>query len=151
MDRVPEFWEWLSFQGNEGSIKIPIEIYEEFSDTKDSDGNKDDLAVWSEQNSIRESLLLDEEADQKLVSRVTYEGYMETPTDDEILKVGRDPFLISYALRDISNRCIVTSEVSSPSKKRANRRIPDVCKTFNIKCINSFQMIRELDFSTAWR
>ena len=35
IDVVPEFWSWLVFQGQQGKIKIPIEVYEEFSDTKD--------------------------------------------------------------------------------------------------------------------
>ncbi len=41
IDRVPEFWDWLVFHGQQGNIKIPIEVYEEFADTKDKDGNKD--------------------------------------------------------------------------------------------------------------
>lgn len=29
IDRVPEFWDWLNFHGQQGNIKIPIEVYEE--------------------------------------------------------------------------------------------------------------------------
>ncbi len=29
IDRVPEFWEWLEYQGSQGKVKIPLEIYEE--------------------------------------------------------------------------------------------------------------------------
>ena len=48
IDRVPEFWSWLVFKGQQGKIKIPIEVYEEFSDTKDKNGKKDALATWAE-------------------------------------------------------------------------------------------------------
>ena len=151
INRVPEFWEWLIFNGQKENIKIPIEIYEEFSDTKDQDGNKDELAEWAEQPSVRNALLFNEEAEQNLVARITYEGYVPSPTDDEIIKIGRDPFLISYALRDPENRCIVTTENPKPSKKGANRKIPDVCNDLNILCINNFKMLKELNFSTNWK
>ena len=151
ISRVPEFWDWIIFQGRQGIIKIPIEVYEEFSDTKDKDGEKDELATWAEHIEIRNSLLLDEEAEQDLVARITYGGYVANPTDDELEKIGRDPFLLSYALKDIDNRCIVTTESSKPSRTGANRHIPDVCKDFKIRCINNFQMIRELNFSTDWK
>lgn len=150
LDRVPEFWDWIVHQGELGNIKVPVEVYEEFSDTKDKNGNKDSLAAWAEQIHVRDALLLTEEAEQDLVARVTYGGYLPNPTDDDLVKIGRDPFLISYALRDIQNRRIVTTEVSKPSKVGANRKIPDVCKTFGIVCISSFQLFRELDFKTSW-
>lgn len=151
ISRVPEFWDWIIYQGQQGVIKIPIEVYEEFSDTKDKDGDKDVLATWAEKEEVKNSLLLKEEAEQDLVARITYGGYLKNPTDEELEKMGRDPFLLSYALKDINNRCIVTTEFSKPSRIGANRHIPDVCKDFNIKCINSFQMIRELNFSTNWK
>ncbi len=150
IDRVPEFWDWLVFQGHQGNIKIPIEVYEEFSDAKDQNGKKDALAQWSEQPDVRNALLLNEDAEQDLVARITYGGYVANPTDDELVKMGRDPFLLSYALRDIEGRCIVTTEISRPKRQGANRHIPDVCNDFGICCRNTFQMIRELDFSTKW-
>lgn len=148
--RIPEFWDWLVYQGKISKIKIPIETYEEFKDTKPKDGEKDDLAQWAETTEVKKALLFDEEAEPDLVSRVTYEGYSPNPTDDEILKMGRDPFLIAYALKDIKNRCIVTTETSKPNRVGANRHIPDVCNTFGIRCINNFDLIQNLDFSTAW-
>lgn len=150
IDRVPEFWEWLIFQGQRGNIKIRLEVYEEFSDSKDIEGNKDSLASWAEQINVKNALLFDEEVEQDLVARITYGGYVANPTDEELEKIGRDPFLLSYVLKDIENRCIVTTESSKPSRVGANRHIPDVCKDFNIRCINNFQMIREMNFSTNW-
>lgn len=151
ISRVPEFWDWIIYQGKQGKLKIPIEVYEEFSDTQDKDGEKDSLAIWAEQKEARKSLLLNEDAEQDLVARITYGGYVANPTDDELKKIGRDPFLLSYALKDIENRCIVTTETSKPSSLGANRHIPDVCRDFNIRCINNFQMIREMNFSTNWK
>ena len=151
IDRVPEFWDWLIYQGQQGKIKIPIEVYEEFYDTKDKDGEMDALATWASLVEVKEALLFGEQVEQDLVARITYGGYIKNPTDDELEKIGRDPFLISYALKDIENRCIVTTETSKPSRIGANRHIPDVCNDFNIRCINNFQMIKELNFSTNWK
>ena len=150
IDRIPEFWDWLIFMGEQGFIKIPIEVYEEFSDTKNSTGKKDDLAMWAERIEVKEALLLNEAAEQSLVARIIYEGYVSDPTDDDLVKMGRDPLLISYALKSITDRCIVSTEISRPKKRGANRKVPDVCRHFNIRCINSFQMFRELHFSTNW-
>ena len=111
IERIPEFWDWLLFQGEQGNIKIPIEQYEEFYDKKDNDGNKDELATWAEKEEVKEALLFGEEIEQGLVARVTYDGYTANPTDDELIKIGRDPFLIAYALKDPINRCIVTTEI----------------------------------------
>ncbi len=150
IDRIPEFWEWLVHMGNEGFVKIPVEIYEEFSDKRNKDGKMDALAEWAEKPEVKAALLLEEEAEQDLVARITYGGYLANPTDDELVKIGRDPFLLSYALKDIKSRSVVTTEVSKPSRIGANRRIPDVCKYFDIRCINNFELIKQLNFSTNW-
>jgi hypothetical protein len=59
--------------------------------------------------------------------------------------------LIAYALDGIKNFTVVTAENSAPSKKRQNRKIPDVCNDFNIQCINPFEFNRILKFTTSWK
>jgi len=145
IERVPEFWAWLVHQGQSDSVKVPLEIYEEIKD-----GN-DELAKWAKEDAVENALLLEEAADPALVAQITEQGYAADLTDDEILKVGRDPFLLSYALSDLANRTIVTTEVSKPARQRANRHIPDVCDTFDIRCRNTFEFVRELNFSTNWQ
>ena len=145
MERVPEFWEWIEHHGQAGRIKIPIEVYEEIKDGKDA------LAQWAKQVDVRTSLLLAEEADPAIVARVINDGYAPDLTDDEIEKLGRDPFLIAYAIVDPNGRHIVTTEASRPSRRRGNRHIPDVCADFGVRSVNTFQLARELDFRTDWR
>ena len=98
--RIPEFWDWLIFHGQEERIKIPCEIYEEFKDKKDSKGNEDQLSVWAKQNHVKDALLFSEEPEQKLVSKIVYSGYVSDPTDIDIQKLGRDPILLSYAMKN---------------------------------------------------
>ncbi len=144
LKRVTEFWEWLVFKGNEGIVKIPIEMYEEIIE------GKDDLALWMKSNEVKFALLLNEEVDQSLVSKVIDEGYANNLTEDDIETIGNDPFLIAYALSDKDNRCVVTTEVSKPKSQRANRHVPDVCDGFRIQWCNTFALTKILDFSTKW-
>jgi len=144
LERVPEFWEWLVHMGATGQIKMPVEMIEEIR------GGTDNLADWLSDHDHLDALLLGEDADVALVQRVTNEGYAPDLNDQEIEIVGRDPFLIAAALSDPADRCVVTTEVSKPSCKRANRRIPDVCNDLRIRCLNTFALVTALDFSTAW-
>lgn len=145
IDRVPEFWEWLVHMGNADHVKIVDEIYEEFSDGKDG------LAQWGKQDEVDSALRLAEVVDVGHVRKVISSGYAPDLTDDELEKLGRDPFLIAYAVSGKGNRTIVTTETRKPSKKRANRHIPDVCETFGLPCCNTFELTEALDFRTGWR
>jgi hypothetical protein len=130
IQRIPEFWEWLIHEGESAGVKIPIEIYEEIKD------GKDDLGNWSRNHRTETALLLTQEVDQVLVARVIDEGYANDLTDDEVEKIGRDPFLIAYALVAPGQVCVVTTEVSKPARKRANRHLPDVCAELHVDCCN---------------
>ena len=147
IDRVPEFWEWILSQATSGNALMPIEIYEEVVLPRSSKPGL--LEHWL--IDYRNQIVLDEDVDPALVAKVTEGGYAHDLTDEEIEKIGRDPFLIAYALADVNARTVVTTEHPRPSRTRANRHIPDVCQDFDIRCRNTFQFIRELDFRTDWR
>lgn len=54
-----------------------------------------------------------------------------------------DAFLVSYALKDIVSRTIVTQEVSRPEQKN-KIKIPEPCLFFNVRFIRAMDMFREL-------
>ena len=139
---MPEFWDWLVDCGTTQHVKIPLEMYEEVLA-----GKEDDLTRWLKDN--REALLLDEDVNETLVARVTDSGYAPDLSDEEVESVGRDPFLIAYALGDRTRRTVVTTEVSKPSKQRANRHIPDVCDGLGVLHCNTYEFIRALNFTTG--
>lgn len=140
VDRVPEFWEWLAVRAEEGRVRVPREVLEEVMA-----GRADDLTRWVNDTP---ALCLEEEARPDLVSRVVSAGYAPDLTDEEVEKIGNDPFLIACGLAAVGARCVVTTETSKPSTRRANRRIPDVCAGFSIPCFNTFELTRALDFTT---
>jgi hypothetical protein len=150
IDGVPEFWSWLVHKGNAGDLKIPRENYEEIKDGG-KDEEKDLLFGWITAEEVRAAILFNEDVDPSLVGRVINDGYALDLTEDEVLQLGRDPFLIAYALASPADRCVVTTESSAPSKKRQNRRIPDVCATMGIICCNTFAMMKTLGFKTGWK
>ena len=148
--RVPEFWSWLAHHAEAGQVKIPVEILDEVKRGRSRKG-MDDLLDWLREDSVKDSLVLDEQPDPALVRQVVEEGYASDLREHELEKLGRDPFLIAYALVEPTRRRIVTTEVSSPKKRRANRKIPVVANGFGIKCHDVFQFARRLDFRTDWR
>ncbi len=79
--------------------------------------------------------------------RIIQELFGQTLSDSEIEKIGRDPFLVAYALAQ-SDRVVVTKEVSKPSKVRANRKVPDVCDDVGVKSIKDFNFFKVAGFST---
>ena len=62
-----------------------------------------------------------------------------------------DPFLIAYGLRSRNDRTVVTNEITKPGKQRANKKVPDGCNQMRVTWMDSFGLIRALDFSTSWR
>jgi hypothetical protein len=147
LDQVPEFWGWVHHQATSTHIKIPREIMEEVKA-----GRKDDdpLLDWISDTEIEAALLLGETVDVALVQHVVSTGYAADLSDDEIEKIGRDPFLIAYALADPTGRTVVTTEVSRPSTQRANRKIPDVCQVLGALCCGPFALNKALGFKTGW-
>jgi hypothetical protein len=145
LNRFPVFWRWLRYRGDRGDIKIPSEQYEEVI------VGKGDLVDWLKEEESKTVLLFNQEVDPELVAKVTTEGYAPDLNEAELETIGRDPFLIAYGLTAPADRCVVSFEVSAPKKQRANRKVPDVCATFGVKCTNLFGVIQELDFTTNWK
>ena len=150
INRIPEFWGWLRHMGQTGTVKVPVEIYEEVLEGSREE-EKDLLLAWCRDDENKTAMLLGENVDSGIVGQVISRGYADDLTDDELEQIGRDPFLIAYALAQPTERCVVTTEIPRPSKRRQNRKIPDVCGDFGVNCCNTFQLLRILEFTTAWK
>jgi hypothetical protein len=99
IDQVPEFWEWIQYQGESGNIKLPLEIMEEIVAGQKND---DPLLTWIKDAAVKAALLLDEAIDPDLVNSVVEAGYADDLTDDEIEEIGRDPFLMRMGWQAMS-------------------------------------------------
>lgn len=150
VDSVPEFWEWLLHMGKEGLVKIPLENFEEIKEGPNNK-EKDLLYGWIQDIDVTNAILLNESVDDDLVQKAIIKGYAHDLTDTELEQLGRDPFLVAYAMVSLTERVVVTSEVSKPSKIRQNRRLPDVCTSLGITCRDPFYLNRTLGFKTDWK
>ena len=146
IERVPEFWDWLKEMGDLGRVKIPEEIFEEI--VLPPPKYRDVLVEWLQAN--KSAMVLDEQVNEDLLVQVIDDGYADDLSDVDIEKVGMDPFLIAYAVAYPSERLVITTEHSKPSRTRANRHVPDVCNDLRVGCEDTFYMIRRLNFRTGW-
>ena len=142
LDRIPQFWVWLLEKGQQGTVRIPSEIVQ--GELLVYEGP---LKQWMGVAENRTKLTHADATDPVRLNNVIDNGYAPDLTDDELEKIGRDPFLIAYATANPAEITVVSREVSAPSKQRANRRVPDVCGVAGVRCINDFQFLRELAFS----
>jgi len=150
VDRVAEYWEWLIYMSKSGYVKMPLEIFEEVKDGP-KDADKDLLFGWIQQENCKSELILKEAVNSSHVQNVIVSGYAPDLKDDEVEQIGRDPFLVAYALAQPTSRCVVTVEVSKPKKQRANRHLPDVCAAVGVSCCDPFAFLRTLGFRTDWK
>lgn len=139
IDRIGAFWNWLLARANEGTIKTPVEIFNEVSHSPDR------LGQWLRQPDVRKAILLAEPTDSQALNAVIQRGYAPDLNDVELLSLTRDPFLVAAAMMQ-TNRIVVTREVSKPTRLRHNRKLPDVCNSMGVPWINDFELWRKLDF-----
>ena len=145
--RIPQFWDWISDKAKNGAIKVPDEILREITPSDNDQAFKS----WMTENSSK--LKLVEESNNLDVFQVLSKGY---GFDPDTLREGvsventNDAILVAYAFSANGSRCIVTLEaeqtVHGPLPSPANRKIPLVCDLLGVPHINTFDLIRKLDF-----
>jgi hypothetical protein len=139
ISRIPHFWSWLIDCGRAGTVKIPAEIADEVT------AGNDEVAEWLRRPDVEDALRLRDAIDSAIIQRVVCDGYAPNLTDAEVEAIGKDPFLIAYALA-APDRTIVTKERSRPSAQRGNRKVPDVCTSLGVRWLTAFAFYREADF-----
>ena len=148
-NRIPEFWSWVLSKAQAGLVKMPVEMIEEVQGGT-GDAEKDLLFDWLQQEGVVDTLRLNEEVNPDHLQKVLDDGYGQNLTDVDLEKIGRDPFIMAYAMASAADRHVVSNEISRPNAQGTNRKIPDICKQFGLNSCNAFGLIRQLDFKTAW-
>ena len=121
MDRVPGFWAWICDQAEAGFIKMPSEVHGEVA------VGTDDLAKWIDKSHVKDLLLLNEEVDQRIFQRVLDQGYGQDLTEDEIDEMGRDAFLVAYALMGKAGQSL--------PRKSPHHQEPEAAPSFQMPAI----------------
>jgi hypothetical protein len=134
-DICPPFWEFLKNNMIQGSnIRSIKQVYDEIK-------SGDALSIWIKKEIDKNVFLQCDDSDtqQKFQQIADY-----VSKNYPINKIGAflsvaDPLLIAKA--QSLGAAVVTRE---GLKKHSKIKIPDVCKHFDIRCINTFDMLREL-------
>jgi hypothetical protein len=144
LDVVPSFWKKVVELANREVIKsidkVKDEIYR----------NDDDLKGWCERSLPSDFFQKTSPAtpDYALLARWVASDDVRSRYDkkaiDDFLDDSRaDAFLVSFAMSNKEDLVIVTYEVSVPASKRSIK-IPDVCNSHGVKCMNTIDMFRAI-------
>ena len=145
--RIPQFWEWIAQEAMRNIVKLPVEILREITPSREDRAFRD----WIDANAS--NLSLAEEQVEQNVIHVLERGYGFEPTalaDRITIENANDALLIAYAMVAKDQRSVVTLEaaqsIGDPLPDPRNRKIPLVCDLLDIHWINTFDLIRRLDF-----
>ncbi|MCK4629684.1 MAG: DUF4411 family protein [Sedimentisphaerales bacterium] len=141
-DLCPGFWSSLLHHNSMGNLESIDRVEDELSEG-------DDLDVWKKQAS---GLFASTNIEFVLTS---YRDIIQWAQSQERFSdaaksefaSGADAWVIAYA--KANNATVVTHEMPDP-KSRKRVKIPDVCKYFNVKYTNTFDMLRELGVAFNW-
>ena len=134
-ERVPNFWTFISQQLEAGVIKAPRIVWQEIT------AGNDALAQWASQR--REKGLCvaaskEVQSHMGAISAHVVEKYKPHQANEFL--IGGDAWVIAHALE--SRGTVVTQE--SVRSHKAKVKIPTVCKVLNVRCVDTFVMLKEL-------
>lgn len=136
-DIAPRFWAILDELIADDRISCPLLVYDELQKVQD------DLHAWAKERRktglFVEPSLTVQRRFQEIVEYVSAR-YPDNQSRQRFLDRA-DPWLIAHAMsRDGS---VVTLEAKAPDTS-LKVKIPNVCSHFNVTCMNTYQMLREL-------
>ncbi len=139
-EQVPQFWDWLLAECAAGRIKMPLEIWNEVK------GSTSALGPWINDEATKAALILDERPNRQLLNGVINQAYAPDLTDAEVEQMGKDPFIVAYALA-APHRAVVTKETSRTTQLRGKRKLPDACNIMSVPWMNDFSLYKIMQFN----
>jgi len=144
LDVVQSFWVKIDFLAKKGILRSIDKVKKEIFDNS---SHQDELKEWCENNLPKDFFISTDTALNNYVAIITWvrsknNHYTERAIQEFLETDLADPWLIAYAMAN--DLTIVTYEKSEPNRK--NRvKIPEVCNQFNVKYMNTIEMLRELN------
>lgn len=131
-----DYWDLLNGFGENGKIFLPQNVFEEITKTED------DLTNW-----LKNSKISIKEVDGQ-VAGCLRDIYAANPlhkylVDNTKQRSLADPWVIAHALKE--NACVVTKEEKVTAPNTTRIKIPNVCENMNIRWINDFEFVEELN------
>ncbi len=138
MSICPAYWQWILNTNKSQQVCSIDFVKQELANYGDA------VSDWVKTNSHifePESDLATQTAFQDVLNHVMSLTGMNSGTHEEFLR-GADPWLIAKAIA--TGATIVTHEQFKEGIKR-KILIPNVCKELKVKCINTFELLHELN------
>lgn len=142
-DLCPGFWDCLSHYITVGRLLIIDRVYDEIVYPPElvnwvEHASDDSLVATGTQSVV--------DAYRRLIDWVQDNPQFTAAARADFARAA-DGWLAAYAMAN--GAIVVTNEVSAP---QAQRRVPlpDLCDQFQIPCINTFEMLRDLRAQFAW-
>ncbi|MCC5920657.1 MAG: DUF4411 family protein [Cyclobacteriaceae bacterium] len=144
LDVVQSFWLKLKNLADSGIIisidKVKLEIFHDSA-------HEDELKDWCEKNLSDEFFHKTDVVIEnyiKIVNWAASSAYTNRARQEFLETDLADPWLVAYAMK--TGYTIVTYEKSEPNSKR-KIKIPEVCREFKVRYLNTIEMLRELNES----
>lgn len=132
----PQYWELLNQLGKDDKIFIPQAVYDEIKKTED------DLLSWLKESNIPKRKL-DEPVTESWRKILAANPIHQHLVDNIKGRSLADPWVIAHAFCE--NAIVVTKEEKITAANSDRIKIPNVCENMEIRCINDFQFIHELN------
>ena len=134
-DLCPGFWDWLKTFPETNSVLTTTHVKEELVE------QDDELSNWI--HTLPKDVFMEPsiEIQYKLKEIVNYiqSRYKKKNEIDKFLSKA-DPWLIAAAMQ--CNGTVVTQEILVQGHTHNRIKIPNICKEFNVNCINIFELLR---------
>ncbi|MEI8204701.1 MAG: DUF4411 family protein [Bacteroidota bacterium] len=132
----PDYWKVLDELGEQGIIFLPKIVNDEIIKVDDN------LAAWIKNSKIKIHPINTEvtECLKKINIINTDHKYLVSENGKHSIA---DPWVIAHAMEQ--NAIVVTKEIKDAITKPTKIKIPHVCHNMNVRWIDDFQMIDELN------
>jgi len=133
----PGYWDVLNQLGVEGKIFVCQEVFDEIIKTED------DLSKW-----LKASDIPVKKATESVIEKLKdiYQTRVHLKLVDNTKNRSlADPWVIAHALDN--NSVVVTKEEKVTQSNSTKVKIPNVCDNMDVRWINDFEFVKELNFS----
>lgn len=146
MEMVPQFWQFIHEQLEKETIQMCRRAFQECTEG----GYEDELAAWCRSRK-KMGLCRNEtqavQAEYGTIVSLIHHLYPGKPHQVAEFLRGADGWVIACALA--TDGVVVTMETERSHKSKI--KIPTVAKRFDVRCVDTYQMLRELGFSPSKR
>lgn len=141
-DLAPSFWDRLVNQASEGHIRSIDKVKTELDAKEDrlKDWANSHFTKWFQSTHDIDVLSVY----QAIMKWVETSDFRDKAKKDFTRTNTADAWIVAYAK---AKRCIVVTDEQYDPDIRRKILIPNVCELFGIKCMNTFQMLRELNIT----